>query len=70
MRYLADMVVAQMEGAPAPPSLAEMPPFVRTCFRPHCAGCELDDEDARHWSIACGGCLYGFVNYGGFRFSA
>lgn len=57
MRHLADMVVAQMEGAPAPPSIAEMPPFERTRFRPHCAGCELDDEGARRWSIACKGPL-------------
>ena len=57
MRQLADMVVAQMEGTPAPPSIAEMPPFERTCFRSHCAGCELHDEDARRWSIACRGPL-------------
>nr|WP_187231621.1 SGNH/GDSL hydrolase family protein [Collinsella sp. BA40] len=55
MQQIADMVIAQMEGVPAPAWAARAPHALPVCARPYCAGCPRDDADVRRWSIACAG---------------
>ena len=59
MRQLAAMVVAQMRGLPADPSLvpelSSALPSTRMCFRPHCGGCPFADDDPARWTLCCDG---------------
>ncbi len=56
MRQIADMVIARMEGSSeVPASIGRAPRAVRTCGRPHCHGCPMDESTDSRWTIACRG---------------
>lgn len=56
MRQIADMVIAQMEGAgEVPASIVDSPRAVRTCHRGYCSGCPMDESTDGRWTISCGG---------------
>ena len=59
MRQLAAMVLAQMRGLPADPSLvpelAAAQRARRTCSRLGCAGCGFADADPSSWTLCCAG---------------